>query len=162
MKRVLLAALFISLFISATAGAQVYTVVVKGGSSFDTRYEPIDAEWDDSISMILTDQGNWIALSKSDIIDVISEVEASGFGYRLDTSTIVLGTYHEGFDETGDGAGQGQGGPGAPFDPRASGSVPLDGTLLGPPQSESFSIEQFVGTGQAGEGGGVPLEYTVY
>lgn len=163
MKRILFAVIISSLFFAVSASAQVYTIVLKGGASFDTRYEPLDADWDDSVSMILTDQGNWIALEKIDILDVISDVESSGFGHRLDTSTLVLGSYHEGFEESGGEGGQpGQGTPGAPFDPRANGSVPLDGTLLGPPQSDSFSIEQFVDTGAAGEGGGVPLEYTVF
>lgn len=164
MKRIALAALLLSVFFAGSASAQVYTVVLEGGASFDTRYEPIDAEWDSSVSMILTDQGNWIAISKDDILQVVSEVEASGFGYRLDTSTIVVGwTYNDGddgqqYDDDGNpipAAG------GAAFDPRAAGYSPLDGSLYGPEESDSYNIDQFVNTGEAGSGG-IPLEYTVY
>lgn len=164
MKRIVLTALLLSMLVAGTAAAQVYTVVLEGGSSFDTRYEPVDAEWDDSVSMILTDQGNWIAIAKDDILDVISEVEASGFGYRLDTSTIVVGwTYNNGIseevDENGNPIESGQGPAGV--GPRAIGALPVEGEVVGVPQREPYTIDQFVDTGDAGQGG-IPLEYTVY
>ena len=163
LQQIVFTALLLTLIAASSASAQVYTVVLEGGSSFDTRYEPIDAEWDDSVSMILTDQGNWIAIAKEDILDVISEVESSGFGYRLDTSTIVVGwTYNDEtqLDENGNPAdpslNQGA------FDPRAAGYVPVEGNIGGAPEArDSYSIDQFVDTGNAGQGG-IPLEYTVY
>lgn len=157
------AAALLALFAAGSASAQVYTVVLDGGASFDTRYEPMDAEWDDSVSMFLTDQGNWIAIPKDDIASVISEVESSGFGYRLDTSTVVVGwTYNGdgGLDENGNpiDPSQNQGS----FDPAAAGYVPVEGEVLGAPQArESYTIDQFVNTDEAGQGG-IPLEYTVY
>ncbi len=83
--------LIVALLCAATAQAAVYTVTLQNGTSFDTRYRPVDADWSEDVSMILTDQGNWIALEKSEIADVTSAIESSGFGYQLDTTTIFIG-----------------------------------------------------------------------
>jgi len=157
--RLALTAVLASLFAAASVEAQIYTVIIKGGASFDTRYEPVEADWDPSVKMILTDQGNWIALDNQDIIDIVSGVEAQGFGYRLDTSTIVLGSYHEGLaDEADPSNPAAQAGD---FDARAAGYIPVEGEIGRPSESDSFTVEQFVDTGDAGAGG-IPLEYTVY
>ncbi len=76
---------------ASVASAQVYTVTLNNGTTFETRYEPRDAEFSEDVVILATDQGNWIALEKADIADVVSSVEATGFGYQLDTTTVIIG-----------------------------------------------------------------------
>ncbi len=83
-------ALFFSL-VAVAATAQVYTVTLHNGTTFESRYEPEDAGFSEDVVILATDQGNWIALDKADIADVVSSVEDSGFGYQLDTTTVVIG-----------------------------------------------------------------------
>ncbi len=152
---------FLVLLMLSVTGVQAsaFTVVLNNGQTFDTRYYPVDAEWDDAVSMILSDQGNWIALDKQDIAEVTSAVDESGFGYRLDTSTLVVGwTYNEG--DEGGGSGGADGGDGV----GGAGGIGGVGGTAGTAQSadEGYSIDQFVNTGSAGSTGGIPLEYTSY
>lgn len=146
--RITLFAALIAITAGVVQAAELFTVTLKNGTSFDTRYRPIDAEWDDSVTMIMTDQGNWIGLPRDEVADVTSSIEASGFGYQLDTATIIVGwspnTYQE--EEEGEGA---------PVPPGGGQDAPA-----------SFSIEQFVDVPVAGEvgevgeggGGGIPIE----
>jgi len=76
---------------AASAQAIFYTVTLKNGTTFETRYRPVQAEWDPSVSMLLTDRGNWIALRNDEIADVVSVFEESGFGYQLNTTTRFIG-----------------------------------------------------------------------
>jgi len=77
--------------VAVAATAQVYTVTLHNGTTFESRYEPKDADFSEDVMVLSTDQGNWIALEKADIADVVSSVEDSGFGYQLDTTTVIIG-----------------------------------------------------------------------
>ena len=166
-KRWIPLAIPLLLLAAAAQAGDVFTVVLHNGKTFDSRYLPVDAEWDENVSMLLTDQGNWIALPKGDIADVTSTTEEGGFGIRLDATTILLGwTYNEGDDDFEGGEG-GAGAAGGPAGTLAAGSP--GGALQqgGQPGAEggsddSYSIDQFVSTTDAGAGGGIPVEYTVY
>ncbi len=76
---------------AATVHADYYTVTLTNGTSFQTRYKPVPAEWDDNVMMISTDRGNWVGLLADEIADVTSHAEATGFGYQLDTTTLFVG-----------------------------------------------------------------------
>ena len=43
---------------AATVHAEYFTVTLTNGTSFQTRYRPAPAEWDDNVVMINTDRGN--------------------------------------------------------------------------------------------------------
>lgn len=79
------------LVLAASAHAAYFTVTLKNGTTFDIRYVPVKADWDPRYTMFLTDQGNWIAVQNTDIADVISHAEESGYGYQLNTTTLFLG-----------------------------------------------------------------------
>jgi len=79
------------LLVATSAQALFFTVTLKNGTTFETRYRPVQAEWDPQVSMFLTDRGNWVAIPNEDIADVVSVFEESGFGYQLDTSTRFIG-----------------------------------------------------------------------
>lgn len=129
----------LSLTIATTASAGTFTVILKNGTSFLTRYRPAPADWDETVILFNTDQGNQIALKRVEIADITSSVEETGFGYQVDTTTLYVGfTPNEAFDtEDGEGGGEGEGGEGI-VAPAAS--------------SGGFSLEQFVDVPGAGSG----------
>lgn len=73
------------------AAAESYIVTMNDGAVFESRYQPEEASWDPAVVMLLTEYGNWIALHRSDIADVTTDVESRGFGKVIDTNTISLG-----------------------------------------------------------------------
>ena len=77
--------------LATSAYAVKFTVTLKNGTTFETRYRPMQADFDPSYSLLMTDKGNWIALHNDEVADIVSEAEASGFGYQLDTTTLYVG-----------------------------------------------------------------------
>ena len=161
--------LALALLLSASAvEAATYTVTLANGTSFETRYRPMTAEWDTNYAMLRTDQGNWVALKKSEIVDVTSSTELAGFGYQINETTIFLGwSAPEGLvgeDGSGDGAN------GAPA---SGGTAPAAGAAAAPAATEAssggsgnaaggFTMQQFVNVPSSGVlPGGVPLGGTV-
>lgn len=133
-----IALLFCALFLvlATVAGAGTYTVTLENGTSFVTRYKPEDASWDDSMVTFATDRGNWIALAKDEIVEITSEVEESGFGYQVNTSTLFVGwSPNDLVPEEGEGGEGGAGGQ-------------TVNENLPDPNPPSFSVEQFVNPGQ--------------
>jgi hypothetical protein len=125
----------LALALASAAAAGTYTVTLKNGTTFETRYKPVDADWDDSILMLSSDRGNWIALLKEDVVDVTSSVEETGFGYQVNTTTIFVGwAPNEALPEGQEGEGGEGGGTGNPA---------LD-ALPDPYAAQDFSLEQFV------------------
>jgi hypothetical protein len=124
----------LTLLSAAAASAGTFTVTLTNGATFETRYRPATADWDDTLVLLATDRGNRIALQKSEIADVTSSVEESGFGYQVDTTTLFVGwtpqTDVEGEEGEG-GTGQQGGAQGQAFE-----QAP-----------QSFSIQQFVNPG---------------
>ena len=86
-----LALVLVLAMVGTTAYAAIFTVTLSNGTSFETRYRPVQSEWDENMVMIMTDKGNWIALAKSEVVGVESQAEAKGYGYQLNTSTFFLG-----------------------------------------------------------------------
>ena len=130
------------LSLATVASAGTYTLTLKNGTTFETRYKPVSAEWDDSIMMIGTDQGNWIALKKDEVTEVTSSVEESGFGYQLDTTTIFMG-WSPNEDPAADGSDGGEGGEGG-----------VNDHLPDPYAQPEFTLEQFIDVPTAGSGVG--------
>lgn len=89
LRLIALAALFF--LVATSAQALFFTVTLKNGTTFETRYRPVQADWDPEVSMFLSDRGNWVAIHNDEIADISSVFEESGFGYQLDTSTRFIG-----------------------------------------------------------------------
>ncbi len=154
-----LIALSLVLFaVAASAGAGYFTVTLKNGMTFDTREEPVTAEWDPNVSMFRTDQGNWIALANDEIVDIVSAAEESGFGYQLDTTTILLGwSPNDLIDPEGGEEGEGAPRYDVPEDTRGTGySIDqfLNIPVAGSPASAGGNIPLFSGAGGGASGGG--------
>jgi hypothetical protein len=73
------------------ANSEVYIVNLKNGNSFLSKYKPIEAGFDASKVLIMTDVGNTVAIAKDDIAAVLNDSENRGFGTVLDTSTVLIG-----------------------------------------------------------------------
>lgn len=145
------------LLAASAAQAASYTVTMSNGTSFETRYRPMTAEWDTNIAMLRTDQGNWIALKKSEIVDVASASDMSGFGYQIDDTTVFLGwSASEGLAADEASAAAAAAGDGA------DGTAPADaGAPAGAPSGvggAGYTMEQFVTVPSSGViPGGIPL-----
>lgn len=77
--------------LAVPAGAEVFTVSLHNGSSFDTLYRPEEAPWDTNKVLFRTHVGNWVSVAKADIATVVSQTEVGGFGIVINNSTVELG-----------------------------------------------------------------------
>ena len=145
----------LALLLAATAAhAASYSVTLSNGTSFDTRYKPMTAEWDSNYAMLRTDQGNWIAIKKSEIVDVVSSVNASGFGYQIDDTTVFLGwSATEGLVDDAAAATLAAGAAGTTTTTTSTTAAPAQGGGGG-----GYTMQQFVSVPSSGVlPGGVPL-----
>jgi hypothetical protein len=86
-----LALVALASLVAAPSVATVYTIHLKNGTTFETRYEPEDAPWDAGKLVFTNEWGNLMSLAKSEVDRVETDVEASGYGHMLNTTTIALG-----------------------------------------------------------------------
>jgi hypothetical protein len=77
--------------LAVPASADLFTVTLTNGATFETRYQPIQSVVDEGKLQFLTDTGNWITLKKDNVASIASETESKGFGIVIDTQTIALG-----------------------------------------------------------------------
>lgn len=135
------------LLLAPVASAATYIVTLENGTTFETRYQPEEADWDSSVVMLLTQYGNWIALPKEDVTDVTTDLESRGFGKVIDTNTVSLGILANDAEE--------------PKDPSEMTEAEVLQQFLQQQRSqprEDYSVQQFVEPGQAGTGG-LPVGY---
>jgi hypothetical protein len=88
---VALSALLVGAFAALPLAATVYTVTLKNGTTFDSRYQPEYASWDANKVVLMTEYGNRVALDAAEIDSVTVDTENRGFGHQLNASTIALG-----------------------------------------------------------------------
>ena len=89
---VLLVVAAIGAFSALPASAAVYTIMLKNGTTFETRYQPEQASWDVDKVVLLTEFGNPIALAGADIESISVDSENRGFGHQLNDTTMMLGS----------------------------------------------------------------------
>ena len=136
-RRIWVLAVLIGLAGAASVMAGTFTVTLTNGTTFESRYRPAEADWDENVVLLATDRGNRIALLKEEIADVTSSVEESGFGYQVDTTTLFIGWSPKLGDEEGE---DGEGGEGGDTQSQQNFDAP----------QPSFSLQQFVNPGQTG------------
>lgn len=73
------------------AAADVYTITLANGTTFQTRYQPEDASWDPAKLVFLDELGNRLSLAKSDVVSIATDLETRGFGHMLNSTTMALG-----------------------------------------------------------------------
>jgi len=132
------------LFAVVPAMAGVFRVQLKNGNTFETRYKPKVAEWDENKVVFLTGVGNRITLHKDDVVDITHDSQVRGFGTVIDTTTIVLGWAPNDAPTESDPSTEAQ------FQQY------LDSLLKDRPTN---TVDQFVNTEDAGQGGLSPWEF---
>lgn len=146
---VLLTALtLVMALIAGPAMSTIFTITLKNGTVFESRYRPSEADWDQDQLVFLTDWGNWISIPKADVDSILSEIEGRGFGTQIDTTTIAFGwdpgLSEEETDRLLDSEGEeGEGGPGN-NDAMVNAFQSLTDTIERSRQVPDFSIDQFV------------------
>ncbi|MGB5879421.1 MAG: hypothetical protein WBH85_05260, partial [Thermoanaerobaculia bacterium] len=71
--------------------AEVYYLTLNNGNTFETRYRPQIASWDENKVILITSMGNRISLNRSDIAQVEADSQIRGFGTVIGNNTIALG-----------------------------------------------------------------------
>lgn len=77
--------------LAAPASAAIFVIHMHNGTTFETRYEPQEAEYDAGKVVFVDEVGVLLALAKAEIERIESDVEASGYGHVIDNTTIALG-----------------------------------------------------------------------
>lgn len=135
--------------IASSVSAVVFTVTLTNGTTFETRYRPSVADWDENYVMLRTDMGNWISLAKSDVADVSTAAEATGFGFQVDSSTLYVGFTPGDITVEGEEGAEGQ--AGAPPQPPDSSPISYGGSTGG------YGLDQFLDIPQDGTINSQPL-----
>jgi len=108
MSRRLLALSMVVVAVLAAVPAQAETFHIKltNGTSFDSRYQPMQAPWDENKVVVVTDLGNRISLAKTDLAEITSSSELRGFGEVINNTTIEMGVSPNDEPEEEEGAAQ--------------------------------------------------------
>lgn len=124
--------------------AEIYYLTLKNGNTFETRYRPQIASWDENKVLLITSMGNRISLNRSDIAEVESHSQIHGYGTVIGNNTIALGI------APNDAAL-----PEEAQDPQARLMSWIDG-MNTQNQRPDYSVQQFVDPEDAGMTGGLP------
>lgn len=143
------------LLVAVPAGAEVYLVTLNNGQTFETAYQPQEASWDASMVLFLTDQGNWIGLSKADVKTVENTEETGGYGIKIANNTYEVGISPNDLAEA-EAALEAAGGGAAAQGTAASAQVQMLQQILQQQQQQAqqsqaeqnYSVRQFVEPGQ--------------
>lgn len=151
-RRICLVALAAAL-LGVPASAELFTVNLANGSTFDTVYRPQEAPWDSNKVLLRTDVGNWISVAKSDITSVVSATESGGFGTVIDDSTVELGM------SANDAKTPEQLAEEAKANPLAAFQAQYDRQYQQFQQQQNYTIQQFVDPSQTQ---GLPANWVGY
>jgi hypothetical protein len=83
--------LLLATLASVPVMAEVFVVTLTNGSSLETARQPEQASWDSGTVLILSEVGNWVGISRSQIKDIEQRDQVRGFGRRVDNTTVALG-----------------------------------------------------------------------
>src|SRR4051812_34074957 len=89
-----------SLMVAPPAAAEVYTIRLTNGSTFESRYQPKQAAWDATLVTFVDETGTEIALPQAVVADVVAQSEQKGYGRVLDTTTVDLGFMPNDLDQS--------------------------------------------------------------
>ena len=93
--------LVVGLLVAALpAAAEVYTIRLSNGTTFESRYQPKQAAWDPTFVTFVNETGNEIALPQSLVAEVAAQSETKGYGRVLDTTTVDLGFMPNDLDQS--------------------------------------------------------------
>jgi len=130
-----------SLLCALPAAAEVYTIRLTSGGTFESRYQPKQAAWDTSLVTFVDETGTEIALPQAIIADVVAQSEQKGYGRVLNTTTVDLGFMPNDLDQSQQVMAQ------------VAAMNPQGGAVIGP----NVGAQQFVEPNAIG--GGIPMGF---
>ena len=130
-----------SLLGALPAAAEVYTIRLTNGGTFESRYQPKQAAWDATLVTFVDETGTEIALPQSVIADVAAQSEQKGYGRVLNTTTVDLGFMPNDLDQSQQVMAQ------------VAAMNPQGGAVIGP----NAGAQQFVEPDAIG--GGIPMGF---
>ncbi|MCB1009649.1 MAG: hypothetical protein KDB94_12255 [Acidobacteria bacterium] len=77
--------------VAVPMSAETFTITLKNGSTFASRYQPEDASWDPDKMVFLDEWSNLISLRKDEVESIMTDTESRGFGKVINSTTIALG-----------------------------------------------------------------------
>jgi hypothetical protein len=132
--------------LAVPASAQVYTVTLHNGTTFESRYAPRESDWDPNMVLVMTEMGNTIGIHRDEVVGAVSEIEAQGFGRPIDAVTVDLGWAANDLPV-----------PDADADPNLQRFRDIEDLVASSRDARRTDTEQFVSPGRAGQTGGLPL-----
>lgn len=130
-----------SLLCALPAAAEVYTIRLTSGGTFESRYQPKQAAWDATLVTFVDETGTEIALPQAAIADVVAQSEQKGYGRVLNTTTVDLGFMPNDLDQSQQVMAQ------------VAAMNPQGGVVIGPNTGGNQFIEPDA------IGGGIPLGF---
>jgi hypothetical protein len=132
--------------VAVPAAAEIFKIQLTNGTVIESSYQPQEASWDPGMVLLLTEVGNWIGVRKADIDTVITAAPLRGFGVRINTTTVLLGSAPNDAAIPADQQppGQGQGG-----DPVLQALQAVLGVQQQPAPAAPYTIQQGVQTEEA-------------
>ena len=145
------------LCVAASASAHnAFLVNLKNGTTLVSKYKPVTAAFDESYMLIMTSAGNTIALEKTAIDSIVSDLENRGFGVVINLSTVIVGRSANDSQEIElNNAGFGDLQSMLQMQNMANGLNQLGGGN----QSPGFSGPPFDGAATNAPSGGIPLNF---
>jgi hypothetical protein len=142
----------LALVASLPAAASKFRVQLTNGTEFNTLYLPKEAGWDTNMLIFQSSTGNWVAISKDEVAQIVSTLQQQGFGRIIDDKTVEIG-YTANFGATDE-----------ELEAAEAERTDLDRyldtlrELSGGRQAPDYTVDQFVNPGEAG-GGGIPAGF---
>lgn len=144
-------ALLALVLVAAPGFADVYYVTLANGSVIETAFQPQQASWDPSLTLLLTEVGNWVGFPSNEIESIRSEDPTEGYGVKISDNAIALGWSPNDLPEA------------TAQDPQQA----LNERILAltnrqlelAEQQQNYSVQQFVGTDQTQ---GIPASFGGY
>ena len=131
-----------SLLLALPLAAEVYTIRLTNGTTFESRYQPKQATWDTTQVTFVDETGTEISLPQALIADVSAQSESKGYGRVIDTATVDLGFMPNDLDQAQ-----------AMMREQAQQAALMGETFPAAPQNE------FLQPGEPGQAGGIPLGF---
>jgi len=135
-RRTLIIALATSLALPVLAAAESYTITLRNGNTFHSRYQPQAAPWDSAKVLFRTETGNFISIASAEIEQVKSDSENRGFGRVINNTTLMLGAAPNDLPVPPE-----PGSPEAAAAAAAAANAPAE-------QAPAYTVNQFVEPGQ--------------
>jgi hypothetical protein len=134
--------LALAVIFSAPLAAEIFTVTLDNGATFETRYAPLEDPTDSTKLQFLTDTGNWVSMPAAIVKSVAADTETRGFGRVIASNTIEIGMSFNDLAVPEEGGG-----------PADSTQALVNYFREQDAQQQDYSVQQFVEPEQAGQGG---------